>query len=294
MIDAIIHLCSSITSIEKIIFLLESLFIFWIIVSKRSMNIISSTLSLKNHMYCHVWFLNVNVKNFKFNLHHFNSTQIWLRSCLDLTQSSCLNLTQMWLRCILVLLVHHHVKMRFISLCIIILNCISSFSYSDLTQILSKSDSDISFKSDSDVIQMYFHFLCIITLNCISSFFYSDLTQILSRFDSDISFKSDSKVIQMCFHFSCIITLKCVSSRLVSSRSDLIQMWLRSISISSVLHHIKMRSHQLLSCFSLYLQFFLILSCFSSLFCKSSVLKREATVMMSDYQLNLEHKLLIS
>jgi len=131
VIDAIIHLCSSITLIEKITFLLESLSIFWIIVSKYSMNIISSILLLKNHMYCYVWYLNVNVKNFKFNLHCFNSAQIWLRFCLDLFQTSCLNLTQMWFRCILV------------SLCIITLNCISSFSYSDLTQILSKSDSDV-------------------------------------------------------------------------------------------------------------------------------------------------------
>ena len=137
MIDAIIHSCSSITLIKKITFLLESLFIFWIIVSKRSMNIISSILSLKNHMYCRVWCLNVNIKNFKFNLHHFNSAQIWLRSCL--------NLIQMWLKCILV------------SLCIIILNYISSFSYSDLTQILSKFNSDILFKFDSNVFQMCFN-----------------------------------------------------------------------------------------------------------------------------------------
>jgi len=49
-------------------------------------NIISSTLSSKNHMYCHMWCLNINVKNFKFNLHHFNSILIWLRFCLNLTQ----------------------------------------------------------------------------------------------------------------------------------------------------------------------------------------------------------------
>jgi len=71
-----------------------------IIVSKRSMNIISSTLSLKNHMYCHVWCFNVNIKNFKFNLHHLDSAQIWLKSCLDLTQTSCLksdsDVTQMY------------------------------------------------------------------------------------------------------------------------------------------------------------------------------------------------------
>jgi hypothetical protein len=158
MIDAIIHLCSSITSIEKIIFLLESLFIFWIIMSKHLMNIISSILSSRNHMYCRVQCLNVNVKNFKFNLHHFNSAQIWLRSCLDLSQTFCLNLTQMWLRCVLVSLMHHHVKMHFILLYIIILNCISSFSCSDLTQILFRFDSDILFKSDSDVIQMCFNF----------------------------------------------------------------------------------------------------------------------------------------
>ncbi len=128
MINIIIHLCLSITLIEKITFLLKSLFIFWIIVSKCLMNIILSILSLKNHMYCHVWCLNVNVKNFKFNLHHFNSAQIWFRSCLNLTQISCLNLTQMWLKCILV------------SLCIIMLKCVLSHltlqtSCSNLTQM---------------------------------------------------------------------------------------------------------------------------------------------------------------
>jgi len=138
VINVITHLCSSITSIEKIIFLLESLFIFWIIMSKRLMNIILSILSLKNHMYCRVWYLNVNVKNIKFNLHHFNSAQIWFRSCLDLTQISCLNLIQMWLRFILVLLMHHHVKMYLIS------------SYS----------SDILLRSDSDVTQIYSSFIC--------------------------------------------------------------------------------------------------------------------------------------
>ena len=154
MIDVIIHLCLSITSIEKITSLLKNLFIFWIIVSKHSMNIISSTLSSKNHMYYHVWCLNINVKNFKFNLHHLNSAQIWLRSCLDLSQTSC---------------------------------------------------------------------------------------------------------------------------------SDLTQMWLRFILVSSVLHHIKMHSHHFLFCFNLHLQFFLVSSCFFSSFCRSSVLKREVTVMMSDH-----------
>ena len=138
MIDTIIHLCSSITSIEKITFLLESLFIFWIIVSKRSMNIISLILSLKNHMYCRVWCLNVNVKNSKFNLHHLNSALIWLKSCLDLTQTSCLNLIQMWLRCILVSSVHHHVKMR----------------------LVSSRSSDILLRSDSDVTQIYSSLVC--------------------------------------------------------------------------------------------------------------------------------------
>ena len=103
--------------IEKITSSLESFFIFWIIISKHLINIISSILSSKNHMYCHVWYLNVNVKNFKFNFHHFNSVQIWLRSCLNLTQTFCLNLTQMWFRCILVSLMHHHVKMHLISSC---------------------------------------------------------------------------------------------------------------------------------------------------------------------------------
>jgi len=148
VINVIIHLCSSITSIEKITFLLKSLFIFWIIMSKHSMNIISSTLSSKNHIYYHVWYLNVNVKNFKFNLHHLDSAQIWLRSCLNLTQTFCLNLIQMWLQCILVLL------------CIITLNCISSLSCLNLTQILFRFDSDISFKFDSNVTQMCFNFVC--------------------------------------------------------------------------------------------------------------------------------------
>ncbi len=158
----------------------------------------------------------------------------------------------MWFKCILVSLMHHHVKMRFISLCIITLNCISSFSYSDLTQILSRFNSDILFKSDSDVTQMYFNFLCIIMLKCVSS------------------------------HLA-----------LQTSCSDLTQMWFRSILVSSVLYHIKMRSHQFSSYFNLHLQFFLISSCFFLLSCRSSVLKRKVTVMMSDHQLNLEHKLLM-
>jgi len=133
-------------------------------VSKRLINIISSTLSSKNHMYCHVWCFNVNVKNFKFNLHHLDSAQIWLRSCL--------NLIQMWLRCILV------------SLCIITLNYISSFSCSDLTQILFKSDLDISSKSDSDVTQMCFNFMHHhIKMHFVSSHF----SDILLRFDSDVT-----------------------------------------------------------------------------------------------------------
>ena len=223
MIDAIIHFCLSITLIKKITFLLESLFIFWIIVSKHLMNIISSTLSLKNHMYCHVWYLNVNVKNFKFNLHHFNSAQIWLRSYLNWTQTFCLNLTQMWLRCILV------------SLCIIILNCISSLSYLNLTQT-----------------------------------FHLNLTQMWLKYVSILL---------------CIIMLKCISSHLTFQTSclNLIQMWLRFILVSSVLHHIKMHLHQFLSHFNLHLQFFLILFYFFSSFCKSSILKRKVTVMMSDH-----------
>ena len=148
MINIITHFCSSIMLIEKITFLLESLFIFWIIVSKCSINIILSILLLKNHMYCHVWCFNVNIKNFKFNLHHFNSAQIWLRSCLNLIQTFCLNLIQMWLRCI-----QFH-------LYIIILNCISSLSCSDLTQILSRFDSNILFKFDLNVTQMHFNFIC--------------------------------------------------------------------------------------------------------------------------------------
>ncbi len=147
----------------------------------------------------------------------------------------------MWFRCISILM------------CIIILNCISSFFYLDLTQILSKSDSDISFKSDSNVIQMCFNFLCIIMLKCIS---FHLIFQILLRFDSDILFKF--------------------------------------ISVSSVLHYIKMRSHQFLSHFNLHFQFFLISSCFFSLSCRSSVLKREATVMMSSHQFNHHHLNLVS
>ncbi len=127
------------------------------------------------------------------------------------------------------------------------------------------------------------------------SFFYLDLTQILSKSDSDILFKSDSDVIQMCFNSLCIIMLKCILFHFIlqTSYSDLTQMWLRSILVSFVLHHIKMHSHQFLSCFNFHLQFFLISSCFFSLFCRSSVLKREVTVMMSDHQLNLKHKSLI-
>ncbi len=146
----------------------------------------------------------------------------------------------MWLKCILVSSVHHYIKLHFI------------FSYSDLTQILSRSDSNILFKSDSDVIQMYFNFLYIITLKCISS------------------------------HFT-----------LQTSCSKLTQMWLRFILASSVLHYIKMHSHQFLSHFNLHLQFFLISSYFFLMFCKSSILKKRVTVMMSDHQLNLEHKSLM-
>ncbi len=181
-------------------------------------------------MYYCVWCLNVNVKNFKFNLHHFDSISIWLRSCLNLTQTSCLNLIQMWLRCILVSSVHHYIKLHFVF-------------------FLLRSDSDILFKSDSDVIQMCFNSLCIIMLKCVSS------------------------------HF--ILQISC---------SDLTQMWLRFISVSSVLHHIKMRLHQFLSCFNLCLWFFFFSSCFFSSSCRSSVLKREATVMMSDHQFDLEHR----
>ncbi len=138
MINVIIHLCSSIILIEKITFLFESFFIFLIIVSKYLMNIILSTLSSKNHIYCYVWCFNVNVKNFKFNLHHFDSAQIWLRSCLNLTQTFCLNLTQMWLKCILVSFIHHHVKMHF---------------------ILSHS-SDILLRFDLNMTQIYSSFIC--------------------------------------------------------------------------------------------------------------------------------------
>ena len=138
--------------------------------------------------------------------------------------------------------------------------------------------------------------MCIITLNCISSFSYSDLTQILSRSDSDILFKFDSDVIQMCFniavhhHVKMCLILSHFSDILLRSDSNVTQMWLRSILVSFVLHHIKMRSHQFSSYFSIHLQFFLISSCFFSLSCRSSVLKREATVMMSDHQFNLKHK----
>ncbi len=168
-------------TIEKITFLLESLFIFWIIMSKRSMNIILLTLSSKNYMYCHVWCLNVNVKNFKFNLHYFNSAQIWLRSYLNLTQTFCLNLTQMWLKCILV------------SLCIITLNYVSFFSYLNLTQILFKSNLNISFKFDSDVTQMYFNF----------AVHYHIKMHLISSCSSDILLRSDSNVTQIYFSFIC-------------------------------------------------------------------------------------------
>ncbi len=93
----------------------------------------------------------------------------------------------------------------------------------------------------------------------------------------------------MCFNFLCIIMSKCVSSHLVLQTfcSDLIQMWLRFILVSSVLHHIKMHLHQFSSYFNLCFQFFLVSSCFFSSSCRSSVLKRKVTVMMSDYHLNL-------
>ena len=170
-----------------------------------------------------------------------------------------------------------------------------------------KSDSDFLLKSDSNVTQMYssfvmhhhvkmhFIYLCIIILNCISSFSYLNLTQILFRSDSNISFKSDSDVTQMCFNFLYIIMLKCVSYHftLQTSCSNLTQMWLRFILISSVLHHIKMHLHQFLSCFNLYFQFFLVSSCFFSLSCRSSILKRKVTFMMLNHQLNLKHKLLM-
>ncbi len=188
MIDAIIHLCSSIISIEKITSLLESLFIFWIIVSKHSMNIISSTLSSKNHMYCHVWCLNVNVKNFKFNLHHLNSAQIWLRFCLDLTQTSYLYLTQMWLKCILVSLMHHHVKMCLIS------------SRSDLTQMWLRSILVLLMhhhvkmhliSSRSNLIQMWLRFILV------SSVHHHVKMYLISFCSSDILLRSDSNVIQI-------------------------------------------------------------------------------------------------
>ena len=81
----------------------------------------------------------------------------------------------------------------------------------------------------------------------------------------------------------CIITLKCVSSHFIlqKSCSDLTQMWLRFISVSSVLHHIKMHLHQFSSCFSLHLQFFLILSCFFLSSCRSSILKRKVIINWS-------------
>jgi hypothetical protein len=53
-------------------------------------------------------------------------------------------------------------------------------------------------------------------------------------------------------------------------------------------------SHQFSSRFSFHLRFFLVSSCFFLLSHRSSILKREATVMMSDHQLDLEHKSSIS
>ena len=139
---------------------------------------------------------------------------------------------------------------------------------------------------------MCFNSLCIIILNCISSLSYSDLTQILFKSDSDILFKFDSNVTQMYFNFLCIIILKCISSYFILQKSclNLTQMWLRFILVLFVLHHIKMHLHQFSFHFNLCLWFFLISSCFFSLSCRSSVLKRKVTVMMSDHQLNLKHK----
>jgi len=138
----------------------------------------------------------------------------------------------------------------------------------------------------------------IIILNCISSFSYSDLTQILFKSDSDILFKSDSNVTQIYFNFNhlCIITLKCISFHLVSSYRHLAQIWLKCNSDlfqSFVHYYTKMRLHQLLSHFNLHLhlQFFLISFYFFSSFCRSSILKREVTVMMSNHHSILKHKL---
>ncbi len=118
-------------------------------------------------------------------------------------------------------------------------------------------------------------------LKCISS----HLAQTWLKCDSDL-FQSRL----------CIIMLKCILSRftLQTSCSDLTQMWLRSILVSSVLHHIKMHSHQFSFRFSLHLQFFLVSSCFFLSSCRSSVLKKEATVMMSSHQPSHHHLNLVS
>ena len=78
-------------------------------------------------------------------------------------------------------------------MCIITLNCVSFFSYLDLTQILFKSDSDISFKSDSDVIQMYFNF----------TVHHHVKMRFISFHSSNILLRSDSDVTQIYSSFIC-------------------------------------------------------------------------------------------
>ena len=74
-IDVTIHRFSSITSIEKITFLFENSFMFWIIVNKFLTNIIKSIFSSKIHISSRVWYLIVNITSFSSNL-----AQIWLES----------------------------------------------------------------------------------------------------------------------------------------------------------------------------------------------------------------------
>ena len=91
---------------------------------------------------------------------------------------------------------------------IITLNCISSFSYSDLTQILFRFNSNILFKFDSNVTQMYFNFAVHhhVKMHFIS-FHLSDLIKIWLKYLTQIWFRFNSDLFQSCLYF---ITLKCV------------------------------------------------------------------------------------
>ncbi len=96
-----------------------------------------------------------------------------------------------------------------------------------LTQF--RSDSNILFKSDSDVTQMCFNSLCIITLKCVSSHlilqkFCSDLIQMWLKFISVSSVHHHIKMRFISSHFTEI---------LLKSDSDVIQIYFSLICASS-------------------------------------------------------------